>query len=124
MTESAKLPNTWFIDIDGVIFPHNGHLNKREDEYEKPLPGVVQFFDSLDSDDRIILCTARKEYFRQKTESSLITAGIRYDLLIMELPTGKRILINDKKESGMKTAFAINITRDSGIQGDIERFVD
>ena len=124
MIECVKLPNTCFIDIDGVIFQHNGYLNKKEDEYEIPLPGVIKFFSSLGSKDRIILCTARKEYFRQRTESSLIAAGIPYDLLIMDLPTGKRILINDRKDSGMNTAFAVNIVRNEGLQNVVKRFVD
>ena len=124
MDQSVKLLNTWFVDIDGVIFPHNGYLSKGDGECEEPLPGVVQFFNSLDSEDKIILCTARKEHFRQRTERSLTAAGIRYDILIMELPTGKRILINDRKDSGMNTAFAVNIARNEGLKNVVSRFVD
>jgi uncharacterized HAD superfamily protein len=124
MIEYVKLPNTWFIDIDGVIFSHNGYLDKKDGEYETPLPGVIKFFRSLESKDRIILCTARKEHFRQRTESSLIAAGIPYDILLMELPTGRRILINDRKDSGMNTAFAVNIARNEGLKNVVSRFVD
>lgn len=124
MVDCIKLSNTWFIDIDGVIFPHNGYLDTREEEYETPLPGVVDFFNSLESNDMIILCTARNERYRHKTESSLTAAGFRYDLLIMGLPTGRRIIINDRKYSGMKTAFAVNIARNKGLLNVVERFVD
>lgn len=124
MVENGKLPNTWFIDIDGVIFLHNGYLDKKAGELESPLPGVSEFFNNLDSNDKIILCTARKESFRKITEDSLVAAGIHYDILIMGLTTGKRILINDKKDEGMKTAFAINVTRNKGLQTLIKRSVN
>jgi hypothetical protein len=115
MNNLVNFPKTWFIDIDGVIFYHNGYLNVKAGESEIPLPGVVQFFKSMSSEDKVILCTARKEIYRKITELSLIKAGIKYDTLLMELPTGTRILINDKKESGMETASAINVNRNEGL---------
>ena len=38
--------------------------------------------------------------------------GIQYHTIIYEAPYGERILINDKKNSGLKTALAINTKRD------------
>lgn len=123
--ESAKKNGkTWFIDIDGVIFEHNGYLYSKESNHEIPLPGVLSFFQSLDCNDKVILCTARKESFRQNTEASLLATGIRYDLLLMNLPTGKRIIINDKKDDGMQTAFAVNVKRNSGIKKSIKRLIE
>jgi len=41
--------------------------------------------------------------------------GIFYDQLVMGLPTGPRVLVNDAKPDGMKTAYAVNLVRDTGI---------
>ncbi|MGP6221040.1 hypothetical protein [Caldiplasma sukawensis] len=116
MNDENYSPKTWFIDIDGVIFPHNAYLNIKGNEYEIPLPGVVDFFKSLNSEDIVILCTARKEIYRQITEYSLNKAGITYNQLLMNLNTGTRILINDKKRDGKITAYAINLDRDIGLK--------
>jgi len=45
------LPKTWLIDIDGVIFPHNGYLESAE---ESPLPGVLDFFRALPEHDVVL----------------------------------------------------------------------
>ena len=116
MNRTTEPSKTWFVDIDGVIFPHNGHLQLSNTEFEKPLPGVVEFFKSLNNQDIVILCTARKELYRNQTELSLKNAGIKYNLLIMGLSSGGRILINDQKPDGKKTAYAINIVRNEGLK--------
>jgi hypothetical protein len=63
----------------------------------------------------IILTTARPEGVRASTERQLHEAGIFYDQLVMGLPTGPRVLVNDAKPDGMKTAHAVNLVRDTGI---------
>ncbi len=115
MSTDLDLPKTWFIDIDGVIFPHNGYLNLPEGGFEKPLPGVLNFFKKIPKGDIVILCTARKEIYREITEYSLNKAGINYKVLLMELNTGVRVLINDKKNNEMITAYSINLKRNSGL---------
>jgi len=40
--------------------------------------------------------------------------GIFYDILIMGLPRGERIIVNDSKPDGTKTATAINLVRNKG----------
>jgi PhoPQ-activated pathogenicity-related protein len=107
----SSLPKTWIIDLDGTVFLHNGYLLGKD----ILLPGVKNFFDNIPSSDKIILITARNESFREFTERSLIGYGIRYDLLIMNLPVGERILINDKKPKGLRTAYAVNLTRNKGL---------
>jgi hypothetical protein len=37
-------------------------------------------------------------------------------LILFDLPTGERLLINDKKPDGTKTAYSININRNEGIK--------
>ena len=38
--------------------------------------------------------------------------GIRYDHIIFEAPYGERIVINDKKPSGLPVSVAVNTERD------------
>lgn len=109
-----KLGRTWFIDIDGVIFEHNGYL-KESVGVETPLPGVGELFNGISEDDVIVLVTARKSIYREKTIESLNTHRIRFNHIIMDLPTGPRIMINDRKPDGTKTAFAYNLPRNLGI---------
>jgi 23S rRNA G2445 N2-methylase RlmL len=49
----------------------------------------------------------------QMTERFLAENGIRYDHIICNAPFGERILINDSKPSGLQTAVAVNIDRDT-----------
>lgn len=114
---------TWFIDIDGVIFEHNKYL-KESSDIEKTLPGINMLFNQIPEEDNIVLVTARDSIYREKTISSLNYNGIRFDYLLMNLPTGARILINDAKPDGTKTAFSYNISRDTGIpQSLLEKMI-
>ena len=64
----------------------------------------------------IVLTTGRKECLREITERQLLKMGIIYDKLIMGLPNGDRILINDKKINGVNnTAYSINLVRNQGM---------
>lgn len=116
-----KMNKTWFIDIDGVIFPHNGYLNLDQTEIETPLPGVADFFRYLDPADQVVLVTARSKKYELFTKNSLKINNIRYNLVVFELPAGPRIIINDMKESGLKTAFAINVRRNNGLKSLVKR---
>lgn len=117
----STLYKTWIIDLDGTIFPHNNYLLDNEGIKEKPLKNVVKFINKIPKDDVIIILTARKEKYRSYTIKHLKRSKIRFNLLIMDLPSGERILINDMKPSGLKTAYAINVKRDAGLK-DIKIF--
>jgi hypothetical protein len=108
----SPLEHTWFIDIDGTILYHNSHLDANGN---KILPGVRDFFDSIPYNDTIILITAREEKYRPDLELFLSENHLRYNYIICNIPTGERILINDKKPSGLKTAYSVNLERDKGI---------
>jgi len=108
----STLPHTWLIDIDGTIFKHNSHLN---DNQEKLLDGVKEFFANIPKHDFIILISAREEKYKLSTIKSLKYYDISFDDIIFGVPTGERIIINDEKPSGLKTAYAINIIRDIGL---------
>ena len=109
----SDLPKTWLIDIDGTIFAHNSHL-AGEDVL---LPGTREFLATLPPQDRVILMTARQETYRVATEAALSRHGVRYDQIIFGLPVGERILINDDKPSGLKTAYAVSLPRNRGLGG-------
>ena len=106
----SPLPKTWVFDVDGTLLIHNGHLREQGDEV---LPGVKELFSQISSDDKVVLLTARKEVFREKLESFLSDNGIRFDAILYGMPMGERILINDKKPSGLVTAYAINKERNA-----------
>jgi hypothetical protein len=56
-------------------------------------------------------------------KTALERHGIRYDKVLFEMPKGEGILLNDTKPSGLKTAFAINVARDAGLEGMASSFV-
>jgi len=107
----SDLNKTWIFDLDGTLLKHNGYKNGGEEL----LPGVKEFFSKISKDDRIVILTARDTKYQQITEKFLNDNGIRFDHIIYDLPIGERILFNDKKPSGLKTAYAYNLDRDSGL---------
>jgi len=110
-------PKTIFCDIDGTLLKHQGDII-RNTRVTEALPNVTQTIRQWDKNNyKIILTTGRKESTREQTVEQLKTAGIVYDQLIMGIPNGPRILINDKKERGVEnTAYAINLIRNEGLE--------
>lgn len=108
----SSLNHTWFIDIDGTIFKHNGY---KFDGHDSLLPGVKEFFESIPEDDLIILVTSRTDEYKNLTLKSLEENKIKYDEIIFNAPYGERIVVNDNKLSGLKTGKCINIERDEGL---------
>lgn len=103
----SLLPKTWLIDIDGVIFIHNNYLYGED----KPVPGFLEFYKQIDKNDFILLLSSREEKYKEITEKSLQKYNIKYNKIIFGLPKGERIIINDTKPKGLKTALAINSSR-------------
>ena len=109
---------TLFIDIDGTLFKHNGSFSDIALKEATLLPDVRERMDEWCSKEyKIILTTARRESLRARTESELARLGIPYDVLVMGISKGHRVVINDRRPNGDKTAFAINIGRDHGLEG-------
>lgn len=119
MLKLSPLAKTWIFDVDGTIVKHNGH---KIDGHDTLLEGVKVFFDNLALEDKVILLTARKEHELEELKSFLKNNNIRYDYILSDMPVGERILINDKKPSGLSTAYTVNKERDEAL--DIKYVVD
>lgn len=107
----SSLGRTWMIDIDGVILTHNGYLG----DGDRLLPGALGFWEQVRPEDRVIIMTARDESVRDDTLAFLRKHGLRVDHAIFGLPHGERIVINDRKPSGLDTAYAVNLNRNQGL---------
>lgn len=115
-----NMNKTYFIDIDGTIFPHMSAkeldaVYKTNHETEI-LPGVVEYWQTFTEDDIIVISTARPGKYRHYTERNLRLFNLRYDYLLMDIGTGPRILINDVTEDEPIKAIAHNIPRDGGLE--------
>lgn len=107
----SDLPKTWLIDVDGVSVRHN----RPGECHNELLPGVGVFWQQIGEADVVILLTARAEARREETLAFFRAQGLRFDHAIFGLPAGERILINDRKPSGLTTALAVNVGRDEGL---------
>ena len=116
----SPLPKTWIFDLDGTIVVHNGVYSE---EGDRLLPGVKEFFDKINRDDYILILTARPLSKKGETVNFLQKEGIKFSNIIFDIPTGERILLNDEKESGLKTALHINLKRNQGL-GNISFKID
>ena len=112
----SSLPKTWIFDLDGTILVHKGYKNGGD----RILPGVKEFFDKIPETDYILILTARKEEVLESSIKFLKDNGIRYNEILADIPFGERILFNDMKDSGLKTAYAINLKRDEGLDFSVE----
>lgn len=112
MLEFSSLNKTWVLDIDGTIVKHNGY---KIDGYDTLLDGVKEFFETLNPEDKVVLLTARKDKYLEDLKSFLNSNGIRYDYLLTDMPMGERILVNDRKPSGLDMAFCVNKDRDASL---------
>jgi hypothetical protein len=86
------------------------------------LDGVFEKFQEWRSKDYyVVLTTARPESLRAFTTQQIVDMGLHFDQLVMGLPTGPRVVINDEKPNGMVTAFAKCVRRNKGLRHvDIE----
>ena len=105
----SPLGKTWLFDLDGTIVKHNGY---KIDGVDSLLDGALEFLLGIPDTDRIIFLTSREDWCMESTEKFLKEAGIRYDCIINNLPYGERILVNDRKPSGLRTSVAVDLERD------------
>lgn len=114
----SALPKTWILDLDGTLVKHNGY---KLDGHDTLLPGAREFLANIQPKDLVIIVTSRKEDYRTQTVDFLHEQGIRYDHIIFNAPYGERIVVNDRKPSGLETAVAVNIQRDQKCELWFER---
>lgn len=111
----SPLQKTWLVDLDGTLMRHDGYLGYGDEL----LPGAYEFMKKAYETGRVIILTAREEYYKEQTVSFLKRSGIKYHDILFGMPMGERIVVNDKKPSGLKTAFAVNLERNIGVDVDI-----
>ena len=105
----STLPKTWIFDIDGTIAKHNGY---KIDGYDTLLDGAKEYINNIPEEDFILIVTSRTNEYKDITLNFLQQNGIRYNHIIFNMPMGERILVNDRKPSGLDMSVAINIDRD------------
>ena len=129
--EEESLNKTWFIDIDGTIVKHLYNdaleeaiesLGENSHTLETPIKSSINFLNKIPEEDTIILTTARDSKHKDHTLRMLENFDIRYDDIMFDLRAGPRCVVNDIKPAGtagnaapLKTAFALNVERDKGI---------
>lgn len=104
----STLPKTWIFDLDGTLLKHNGYKIDGEDTL---LEGAKEYLDGLPQEDRVVILTSRLEDYREETLAFLRSHGIRFDQILFGMPMGERILVNDRKPSGLDMAVAWNLDR-------------
>ncbi len=105
----STLPKTWILDLDGTIVKHNGY---KLDGKDTLLAGAKEYLDELPEEDRIVILTSREERYKEDTLKFLMESGVRYDEILFRMPMGERIVVNDRKPSGLPMAVAVNVERD------------
>lgn len=105
----STLPKTWIFDLDGTLLKHNGY---KLDGKDTVLPGAREYLEGLPDEDRVVILTSRTEECREETLRFLKKNGIKYDEILFGMPMGERILVNDRKPSGLDMAVVVNLDRD------------
>jgi GTP:adenosylcobinamide-phosphate guanylyltransferase len=112
----STLPKTWFLDLDGTLVPHNSHLQFGNAD-DTLLPGVHDLLTELDPTDTIVITTSRKAEDCSSILDEISRISTSKNIrLIADLGVGERIIFNDLKPSGLKTAYAFNLQRDTGLR--------
>ncbi len=105
----STLSKTWIFDLDGTLLKHNGY---KIDGVDTVLPGVMEYLKTISDEDKIVILTSRTDDYKELTLNFLKDNGIRYDEILFNMPYGERILVNDRKPSGLDMSVAINLNRD------------
>jgi thiamine kinase-like enzyme len=102
-----------------VLFRHKDHSDFIPESNES-LPGIEKINLLHSSGHRIVLTTARSKKFKSKLVKLLNVKGVKYDELVMGLPSGPRVLVNDRKPKKpfTKQATSVEISRN----GDLSSF--
>lgn len=103
-----------FIDLDGTIVKHNYDPEHTMDVFI--MNTVVALQQYQEKGYELCLLTARSQEHTESVVVDLLeTFNINFGAIICDLSAGKRILINDYKNSNELTAYAFNFPRDKGM---------
>jgi len=116
--DHAVYIKTVFCDLDGCVFKHHGDIAEILTNPCELLPGAREAFKQWAYKGyTVILTTGRPESLRQLTEQQIREAGLYCHHLIMDLPRGQRVVINDMKPGRKgKMAACVNIERNRGME--------
>ena len=106
----STLPKTWIFDLDGTVVKHNGY---KIDGHDTLLAGAKEYLDGLPEEDKVVIFTSRTDEYKEDTLRFLSENKIRYDEILFNMPMGERLVVNDRKPSGIDMAYAVNLDRDS-----------
>ena len=116
----STLAKTWIFDLDGTLVKHNGY---KIDGHDTLLPDVKKYLDEIPAEDYILILTSRNDKYRKITMDFLRENSIRYDQILFNMPMGERIVVNDRKPSGIDMAVAVNMDRDRFDMPEVERML-
>lgn len=114
----STLPKTWIFDLDGTLVKHNGY---KIDGHDTLLSGAKEYVESIPAEDKILILTSRTDEYKEMTLEFLKKNGIRYNEILFNMPMGERIVVNDRKPSGIDMAISVNVDRNSFIAPTIKR---
>ena len=107
---------TLFVDIDGTLVLNSGEYSKKKwgetDCIQKNVDFLINLYKT--GTVQIILTTARKSLYKEKTIKQLNKFQIPYDNILFDLFHSKRYLINDFSNTNKyPSAISINLSRDN-----------
>ena len=114
----STLNKTWIFDLDGTLVKHNGY---KIDGHDTLLSGAKEYVESIPEEDHILILTSRSREVMGETIQFLKENGIRFNEILFNIPMGERIVVNDRKPSGIDMAFAVNSDRDKPLFPEILR---
>lgn len=114
-------PRTWIFDVDGTILVHKNEGACKQwsgPAFLELCPGVRETFNEIERNcGCIVLITTRPECARPWLEGNLRYYGLFWHHLIMGVPSGPRVLVNDSKPTHTgDTAFSLTVERNGGLE--------
>jgi hypothetical protein len=108
---------TIFIDLDGTIIKQNENYSVVSNEMEVLSGSLEKLNNWKNQGHEIVITTGRPIQYEQQLIIALAELNIPYDRFITGLPSGPRLIINDKKpyNSFIEMASAIQLPRNKGI---------
>lgn len=112
----CNMYKTFFIDIDGTLVLNSGEYSKKKWGETECIKKNVEWLNKIYNTGtvQIILTTARKSKYKNKTIEQLKKYNIPYDNILYDLYHGKRFLINDFADTNpFPSAISINLSRNN-----------